>query len=97
MNHAASTNATHCNDEARRRPYNVRQMAAQTPIDQITERVERLLLRHEELQRAHALLLQQVQTLTQERDQLRTRCHLVKQRLDSLIERLPQVPHGEDA
>ncbi|NIC43399.1 DUF904 domain-containing protein [Aquabacterium sp. A08] len=72
-------------------------MAAPNPIDQITERVERLLARHEELRRAHALLLQQVQALTDERDQLRTRCNLVKQRLDSLIERLPQATHGEDA
>ncbi|WP_101048509.1 DUF904 domain-containing protein [Macromonas nakdongensis] len=72
-------------------------MAAQTYIDQIAERVDRLLVRHEELQRAHTLLLQQMQDLTQERDQWRTKCHLVKQRLDSLIERLPQMPGGEDA
>jgi len=70
-------------------------MAVQTYIDQIAERVDRLLLRHEELQRTNALLLQQVQQLTQERDQWRTRCQLVKQRVDALIERLPPGPDNE--
>ena len=40
-------------------------------IDQIAERVDHLLLRHEELQRTNALLAQQVQVLTLERDQLK--------------------------
>lgn len=70
-------------------------MAAQNHIDQISERVDRLLLRHEELQRTHALLLQQVQQLTSERDQLRAKCQLVKQRLDGLIERLPTLNEDE--
>ena len=70
-------------------------MAVQTYIDQIAERVDRLLLRHEELQRTNALLLQQVQQLTQERDHWRTRCQLVKQRVDALIERLPPGPDDE--
>ncbi len=43
-------------------------MANQTQIDQITERVERLLLRYEELQRTNELLAEQVGLLTQERD-----------------------------
>lgn len=64
-------------------------MAIPTYIDQISERIERLLLRHEELQRTAALLTQQVRTLTQERDQLKSQNMAARQRLDSLIEQLP--------
>ena len=41
-------------------------MANQNQIDQIAERVERLLVRYAELQRTNALLTQQVDALTQE-------------------------------
>ncbi len=72
-------------------------MAVQTYIDEIAARIDRLLARHEELQRTNALLQQQLQQVTQERDQLSTKCQLVKQRLDGLIERLPELTEGEDA
>ncbi|HEX5389449.1 MAG TPA: DUF904 domain-containing protein [Burkholderiaceae bacterium] len=64
-------------------------MAANHPIDQIAERVERLLLRHEELRRTNALLAEQVRTLTQERDALKGRLSAARQRIDTLIQRLP--------
>ena len=48
-------------------------MADTHHLDQIAERVERLLLRHEELQRTNTLLLEQVQTLQTERDSLKSR------------------------
>lgn len=64
-------------------------MAIQTYIDQISERIERLLLRHEELQRTTALLSEQVRALTQERDQLKLQNAAARQRLDALIEQLP--------
>ena len=48
-------------------------MSNPTQIDQITERVERLLVRYEELQRTNALLAEEVSTLAQERDSLRSR------------------------
>jgi len=64
-------------------------MANPTPIDQITERVERLLLRYEELQRTNTLLDAQVQVLTQERDSLRSRLSAARARVDALLERLP--------
>lgn len=64
-------------------------MAIQTYIDQISERIERLLLRHEELQRTTALLSEQVGVLTQERDQLKLQNAAARQRLDALIEQLP--------
>jgi cell division protein ZapB len=65
-------------------------MANQTQIDQITERVERLLLRHEELQRTNALLNEQVGVLTHERDSLRSRLSAARARVDALLERLPE-------
>jgi uncharacterized protein (TIGR02449 family) len=64
-------------------------MAAQNHIDQITERVERLLLRHQELQRTNALLTEQVRQLTQERDQLKTQTQAARARLDALLQQLP--------
>ncbi len=66
-------------------------------IDQITERVERLLLRYEELQRTNALLSEQVNVLTLERDSLRSRLSAARARVDALIERLPEaMGHGTD-
>ena len=64
-------------------------MANPTPHDQITERVERLLLRYEELQRTNTLLDEQGQVLTQERDSLRSRLSAARARVDALLERLP--------
>ena len=64
-------------------------MANNDLIDQIAERVEHLLLRHEELQRTNALLSQQVQSLSQERDQLKSRLSAARARIDGLIDRLP--------
>ena len=42
-------------------------------LTDLLERVERLLLRHDELKRTNALLQEQVQSLSQERDSLRSR------------------------
>ena len=58
-------------------------------ISQIAERVDRLLLRHAELQRTNALLNQQMQELTQERDTLRSRLQAARARIESLLDRLP--------
>ena len=66
-------------------------MAKPTPIDQLAERVERLLLRHEELQRTNALLSAQVQALTQERDSLKSRLQAARSRVDALLQRLPDT------
>jgi uncharacterized protein (TIGR02449 family) len=57
--------------------------------EQIAERVERLLVRNEELRRTNDLLVQQVQTLTHERDNLKSRLMAARARIDSLIDRLP--------
>jgi uncharacterized protein (TIGR02449 family) len=59
-------------------------------LDQITERVERLLVRHEELQRTNALLSAQVSQLSHERDTLKSRLNVARTRIDALLERLPE-------
>ncbi|MEG1733771.1 MAG: DUF904 domain-containing protein [Comamonas sp.] len=64
-------------------------MIPQTSLDLIAERVERLMVRHEELQRTNTLLTEQVAALTQERDSLRLRLQAARARVDALIERLP--------
>jgi len=60
-----------------------------TSLPDLLERVERLLLRHDELKRTNALLEEQVQSLTQERDSLRSRLNAARARIDALLERLP--------
>jgi cell division protein ZapB len=60
-------------------------------IEQIAERVERLLVRYEELQRTNALLAEQVELLTNERDSLKSRLHAARARVDALLERLPEI------
>ena len=66
-------------------------------IDQIAERVEHLLLRHDELKRTNDLLRQQVSALSQERDLLKSRLAAARARVDSLIERLPATPASDAA
>jgi cell division protein ZapB len=58
-------------------------------IEELADRVERLLLRHAELQRTNALLAQQLVTVTHERDNLRSRLNAARSRIDALLERLP--------
>ena len=67
-------------------------MADNKHLDQITERVERLLLCHEELQQANQLLHEQVQALQTERDSLKSRLHAARARIDALLDRLPSTP-----
>ena len=91
VNHTASTNAVILRCPAFRKPYNARSMSNQTQIDQIAERVERLLVRHAELQRTNALLSSQVDALTHERDSLKSRLNAARARVDALLERLPET------
>jgi len=71
-------------------------MPAPSRLDQIAERVERLLVRHEEVQRTNALLQAQVEALTRERDALKSRLGAARTRLDALLEQLPADP-SQDA
>jgi uncharacterized protein (TIGR02449 family) len=58
--------------------------------DQLTDRIERLILRHEEVKRTNALLSQQVGQLSHERDQLKARLETARNRIDALLDRLPE-------
>jgi chromosome segregation ATPase len=89
VNHTASTNVLILRPGFVTKPYNRSCMASATQIEQIAERVERLLVRYEELQRTNALLTEQVEVLTQERDSLKSRLSAARARVDALLERLP--------
>jgi len=58
-------------------------------LEDLADRVERLLLRHEELKRTSLLMEQQLATLGAERDSLRSRLAAARARIDALLERLP--------
>jgi uncharacterized protein (TIGR02449 family) len=60
-----------------------------TQLHDLAERVDRLLLRHEELERTTKLLQRQLEALTVERDQLKSRLGVARTRVDELLARLP--------
>ena len=64
-------------------------MPDNNPLDSVLERVERLLVRYEEPKRTNDLLIDQVETLTQERDSLKSRLQAARSRIDGLLDRLP--------
>lgn len=72
-------------------------MSDPSPIDQIAERVERLLARHEEVLRANAQLQDQVAALAHERDALLARFAEARVRLDAVLQRLPADPPQDGA
>jgi uncharacterized protein (TIGR02449 family) len=64
-------------------------MSENSSLAPVLERVERLLLRYEELRRTNELLIAQVETLAQERDSLKSRLQAARSRIDGLLDRLP--------
>lgn len=60
-------------------------------IDQLTQCVEQLLQRYEALQRTSATLIEQISTLTQERNSLKLRLDAAHAHTEALIERLPKI------
>ena len=58
-------------------------------LEDLAERVDRLVLRHQELKRASTLVEQQLVAVTAERDSLRSRLAAARGRIDGLIARLP--------
>ena len=64
-------------------------MSENSSLGPVLERVERLLLRYEELRRTNELLIAQVETLAQERDSLKSRLQAARSRIDGLLDRLP--------
>jgi uncharacterized protein (TIGR02449 family) len=65
-----------------------------TKLQDLAERVERLVVRHEELKRTSMLMEQQLQAVTSERDSLRSRLAAARGRIDALLARLPA--EGQD-
>ncbi|MEY2656605.1 MAG: DUF904 domain-containing protein [Betaproteobacteria bacterium] len=72
-------------------------MAAPSLLEQLAERVERLLLRHGELQRTNTLLHEQIEQLTRERDNLKSRLGAARNRIDALLDRLPQEASAKES
>jgi uncharacterized protein (TIGR02449 family) len=64
-------------------------------IDDLVERVERLLLRHEEQKRTNALLEQQLAAVIAERDSLKSRLSAARTRIDALLARLPAANEAD--
>ena len=65
-------------------------------LHDLAERIDRLVLRHEELKRTGALMEQQLAAVTAERDSLRSRLAAARSRIDALLARLPdEVKDGE--
>ena len=92
-NHTASTNSLILGRKLSQIPtptYNGMRMSA-AQMEQLAERVERLLVRYEELQRTNALLAEQVEVLAHERDSLKSRLAAARARVDALLERLPEI------
>jgi cell division protein ZapB len=58
-------------------------------LEDLADRIERLLLRHQELKRTNVLLEQQLATIAGERDSLRARLNTARGRIDALLDRLP--------
>jgi cell division protein ZapB len=58
-------------------------------LQELAERLDRLLLRHQELERTNALLQQQLGAVGSERDSLKSRLTAARSRIDALLERLP--------
>ena len=58
-------------------------------LPDLAERIDRLVLRHEELQRTNTLLEQQLHATAAERDSLKSRLAAARARIDALLERLP--------
>lgn len=66
-------------------------------LQDLAERIDRLVLRHEELKRTSALIEQQLATVTGERDSLRSRLAAARARIDALLARLPAEKAKDDS
>ena len=58
-------------------------------LEDLAERVDRLVLRHTELKRSNALIEQQLAAVGAERDSLRSRLAAARARIDALLARIP--------
>jgi cell division protein ZapB len=58
-------------------------------LQELADRIERLVLRHDELKRTNALLEDKLASVGSERDSLKSRLAAARARIDALLERLP--------
>jgi cell division protein ZapB len=58
-------------------------------LEDLAERVDRLVLRYQEIKRTSALIEQQLAAVSAERDSLRSRLAAARARIDALLEKLP--------
>jgi hypothetical protein len=58
-------------------------------LQELAERIDRFVLRHEELARTNALLNEQLLAVIAERDSLKSRLAAARARIDALLDRLP--------
>jgi uncharacterized protein (TIGR02449 family) len=58
-------------------------------LQDLAQRLDRLLLRHQELERTNTILREQLGTVSNERDSLKSRLTAARSRIDALLERLP--------
>jgi len=58
-------------------------------LDELADRIERLVLRHDELKRTNALLEEKLAAVSTERDNVKSRLAAARARIDALLERLP--------
>jgi uncharacterized protein (TIGR02449 family) len=58
-------------------------------LQELADRIERLVLRHDELKRTNALLEEKLAAIGGERDSLKSRLGAARARIDALLERLP--------
>lgn len=61
-------------------------------LDRLAERVDQLVVRHQELKRTSGLIAEQLVSVTNERDSLRSRLAAARARIDDLLARLPPSP-----
>ena len=65
-------------------------------LDDLAQRIDRLLMRHAEAMRTQALLEQELAAVTLERDSLKSRLQAARSRIEALLDRLPaDTPGGE--
>jgi cell division protein ZapB len=66
-------------------------------LQDLAERIDRLLLRQQELARTNTLLQEQLTGVGSERDSLKSRLTAARARIDALLERLPAHGGGDSA
>ena len=96
-NTATGTNGKDGISEGQPPTISAERASAMSTLEDLADRVERLLLRHDELKRTAALLEQQLAAVAHERDSMRARLSAARSRIDALLERLPKEAPASNA